>query len=1789
MSEIAHSLPPEINGTCHGRMRVQIGKILWLNPDISHENIQIRLKFWGEKGPGVILKPSGFQNDILKNEVEYIIRCNQPMFIRYLMDMGCLTLDVTDQTWRLLGTIKINLKLYMKKDYAAAKGNLASNFGFSNIDVEGTFPVLTDSDPPAKLGEVDLVVISIFGEVTGKFSKAAEANFPVKPNRQEKYAEDTKIEDNRIANSLLSQACPGEYNLKRVVNFKEEKEKPKENQSKPSGIAKRFPEEHELPKDDLKSESNISMELENLKAKGERLRKKLEASSKPDLLQDLLPQPKEEKSAPLPTLSELEALSFPYDPTDALKAQVSDKPFSDLSQMTHLKLCISSLTLLVFRKDISPYIDCSIPLPAPEGNRNDSFKISHKGAMDDVFQFSHESLHHIVIGDGVFSKLASSFIRFKLCGSDKGKVLDLGKAEVQWEKVLLAQGFNFSADIEVYQEETKAKRTVQKIIGRLSVQLSLINDKQSLPDPKPDSKSPEAKSYLLYLFIDHVTRLQISPLNLFLTYKTFPEPERITTDIFWSYHDSSPISHKMVTAVQGTESIANKLLSAYVIIELWNKLSNTQEDLIGLVKLPLQLFSSYVTSGDSLASSVYPIIAFDEYRPVSNIKTGEDLGYMKVCLAMGSPAQVNRLRQTHEVQVKVMRDEPPVRLRPEHDREDAVAVEKSVQISEAGAELEDFVSHSIESIGDIAAFLNQKNNREQENEASPIRSPKKNAVEEIKPLHFEPREFVPVQVPQVIPERTPEDVMCSIKDCLSAEKINLEEELKIADRFNYGYMHKESLSYFFQELRLGLSPKDINTFIDNILSTRPSSTARRVLFTDILSILGLIEPSYTKHTFTVTISQLFACSVMSRLSQSQAYLKYQFPTEPTYIESDLLEPATSIQVNLKSVHSCTFPMSSSLAECFSDKSEGISVCLCRYGNRGEEKVIGKGLLPIEEVIELEANKRLNRVICLYGDINEELQIYRSDLIGKVRVCIEYASDYSYQALNSSGELLFEKHTQVDRKIPRNNVLGIMLDSYAELNRGMKYMKSIGIELSNSNRISFELSVFHEDKELSTQYPAVLLATAPVSNSQSINALKYIDLTLSHRALEYFNQNSGLLSLYFDEELLGTCKVPLLQLLLHSSIKGEYAILNEYGQFMGVVNLTLSFSMEEFQNTVNPKKPENIPKVTGPIAMFNIAVESASNLNTEVDGECPNYFVEFTWIDGKTHSTNPILRSSCPCWNKTISVAVPTEQSLLEKPLIFSLLHKSNRGTLKIGEAIVELGMLLVVKNIDGWYHVLSEGKQVGQLKIKISSDEDLQMKFTGKVKEEVFNRLPSPQVIEKVVSKVAKVENKFEERLKIYGETLERAQDDDIIAQHIENMRSIENLAKNLEMKLSGSHSNSSPLKKSRETSPYRRFVPVTHYSETSPKYSYPLRKSRETSPPTYSYPDLSSHLLRNPTEDSVPKYYQPEPNAYSLRKPSPPKYSLTDHSSHPLRKSREDSPPKYSVPDYSGYYLKKNREVSPPKYGVAESASYLQKGREDSPGYSYQDSNAYPLRRGRDKSPPDYSYTENNAHPLRKSRETSPAVNAIQEVNSYNRVPGNYNFKNSRENSPGSNQIVRDRANYEYKEELPNYEENEGEWDPDRIADVLKTIEEASKYGEPEENRDTYFSPQESYQEFKESHEVKQKYERPEYFQPKRFEGESGIFQHRGQVVARGNEEAGDSMLRQSRNSDPEDFEGNTPSFEKIHERLYPSLQKDEKPKEKASNSRVSPKITRPALPKSFLSDPEISRIAAIMKGSSK
>jgi hypothetical protein len=88
------------------------------------------------------------------------------------------------------------------------------------------------------------------------------------------------------------------------------------------------------------------------------------------------------------------------------------------------------------------------------------------------------------------------------------------------------------------------------------------------------------------------------------------------------------------------------------VLELWDQISPSVQEFIGLVKVPLApICYSMKTTDDEIYSlnfmadqfCLYPMIISDGFLPIYSPKLGQDVGHLKVTLAMGSPIQVNRL------------------------------------------------------------------------------------------------------------------------------------------------------------------------------------------------------------------------------------------------------------------------------------------------------------------------------------------------------------------------------------------------------------------------------------------------------------------------------------------------------------------------------------------------------------------------------------------------------------------------------------------------------------------------------------------------------------------------------------------------------------------------------------------------------------------------------------------------------------------------------------------------------------------------------------------------------------------------------------------------------------------------------------------------------------------------------------------------------------------------------------------------------------------------------------------
>lgn len=100
-----------------------------------------------------------------------------------------------------------------------------------------------------------------------------------------------------------------------------------------------------------------------------------------------------------------------------------------------------------------------------------------------------------------------------------------------------------------------------------------------------------------------------------------------------------------------TPQFIEKLEKFVFILEVWDNITPERDDLVGLVKIPLASFCySLRTTEDDIFSlnfladqhSMYPLTIVDDALPIYSPQLGQNVGYLKVMMALGSPVQVNR-------------------------------------------------------------------------------------------------------------------------------------------------------------------------------------------------------------------------------------------------------------------------------------------------------------------------------------------------------------------------------------------------------------------------------------------------------------------------------------------------------------------------------------------------------------------------------------------------------------------------------------------------------------------------------------------------------------------------------------------------------------------------------------------------------------------------------------------------------------------------------------------------------------------------------------------------------------------------------------------------------------------------------------------------------------------------------------------------------------------------------------------------------------------------------------------
>jgi hypothetical protein len=1445
------TLPPGIEGQVHGLLTIEVGALQWL---ASPATVLFRVKFWGEKGSGLLMSSGDVQG--VPQRLKYTLRCTQPLFAKYLSDMKVLQVEVIDNVRkRLLGNIKVQLNLYLKRDLLSVKGKLAAHSKIVNLEVDGVFPILSP-DSVSKAGDVQLKAWTDFHvwKADVRDSTTSVTSFQLNELKAE-FDDLPKKAPERIPHSLEQRPVDDRW-----TQPKEEEVKLPEDRTpglKFVGVKAALPEVPEVTsqvKDTARSPPAPGDQdrWKALKERGQKLKERMEA------VVDSEDVPGVEV---VPTVADIQSYVMPEDCIEPVQTVEPEKPHGDIHNMQKLLVQIGTLTLLAGTSP--PSVEVSLPLPYKEEGAQqvkvltDSFKLHHKGGADNVYKFNHSSTHNIAFGEGFYTKLANLPIRFRLIANVAAKkTAEVSKAEVPWEKLFVSPNFTYSCVLEFKGEDTRKGKAD---VAKLAVTLSLVRE-------APDSPQREeaGKTLLMYLHLDHAFQLIPRPdgsrRNLLVTYKTFPEKEQMNTPVLWNYVDETPLRHTSVVPV--SESVVEKLQSAVLVLEVWDK-QPSNDELLGLVKLPLALFGTAWRAGaEVFGNSVYPMIAVDEYRPITSLRQ-ECLGYLRVCLAMGSALQVRRLQDSHDpldkVEPKVQSRQAAVQMTPPLSPTE-VQVQTSVELpleepeftrepvkepyKEPRKPMEPVkeespqrlspakVFESLESISDLAAFLNRREYREEVVQTDSL-------------------EESPVE-PALVREIPQEELLASVRAYVQDRAEDFDASLRALE----GTVTMPRLMEV--GLALGLLEAKWQRVLDVFLEVSFESSSYAVKVSELRDFLELPVHSLRslEHSFSIEVPELLSCPMLQR--EANCFLKLMLPVDLTSVESEYLPPRTrNLPLSLKTELTCIGEASRPLAELLN--CEGVTLQLLQRSSEST-RVVGQAVLPIEELTELSAGGTISRVLCIYAARNS----VGNEVLGKVRLRVSYAQKEVWRP-DASVELIYSKETCVERSIPRECYLTIHVEGCSDLLKAAKHFQG--------RRLTGEDCFARVDLFSEAEYSDVVETTEsrPFSDSVAFHSMKFVELSFNEGVLRYFEAKSALVEVVCADLVIGSAKVPLVGLLLNGSIAGEFPLLGEFGQYRGCLSLSLSLSKEEPfipKQIVEPLSPPYVPQeqrgaVQGEPEQgvpMQVVVETGLNLAKPSSGEAPNTYVIVLWKQQRL-STAPVLRSSCPAWHASFDLSVdPLE--LPSSEVLLQVWHKSyTTQDQELGRCSVSLAPLTRVPEIEGWYHVQTAAGECGQLKVKVVPHALLRKPLSELPVKEVSSRT------------LADIEGK------LLNLTRELVNDDDLTSRLRSNMQALDDLTR--KWSTGDFLTPSEPFKA--VSSPLKA-VETPH-----------LQSARDPSPPRTLY-----RAVRDPSPPLSPfKASDPSPprSLKTARDPSPPHCLPQTAPPHALRSTVLSSPAQRSSP----------------------------------------------------------------------------------------------------------------------------------------------------------------------------------------------------------------------------------------------------------------------------------------------------
>lgn len=122
--------------------------------------------------------------------------------------------------------------------------------------------------------------------------------------------------------------------------------------------------------------------------------------------------------------------------------------------------------------------------------------------------------------------------------------------------------------------------------------------------------------------------------SLYVSYKAFPTLEKLVTSVM--HGEAQPdFNYRSQFPVLMTPDVIDKLEKFTFVLEVWDEVSPSRSDLVGLVKYPLASFCySMRTTEDDIFSlnflaeqhNTYPMVITDEFLPIYSPRHGQNVG-----------------------------------------------------------------------------------------------------------------------------------------------------------------------------------------------------------------------------------------------------------------------------------------------------------------------------------------------------------------------------------------------------------------------------------------------------------------------------------------------------------------------------------------------------------------------------------------------------------------------------------------------------------------------------------------------------------------------------------------------------------------------------------------------------------------------------------------------------------------------------------------------------------------------------------------------------------------------------------------------------------------------------------------------------------------------------------------------------------------------------------------------------------------------------------------------------------